>query len=271
MVKSGADGLAVDMLPLLSGHGDGTALVIPGSSLKGVLRSQAERIVRTVLDIDDRDRWPRAAHRRFPAQLAEVPLVNELFGAPGRPEADGGPAGQGALFVEDTYSRRLEGLSGLNALAMEDDTPRLLRQLAAAGRGDWTVAHHVAIDRWTGGAAEAFLYSVLEPIGEAWEPLELSLDLRRMPEFQRHPAVTLLLLLLRDLVDRRLTLGFAGNRGMGEVEITRIELTGATGLAGLGDAPVELANGHLDALSPAVREELTGAWQRWLQTERARP
>ena len=29
----------------------------------------------------------------------------------------------------------------------------------------------MTVDRWTGGAAESFLYTVLEPHGVAWEPL----------------------------------------------------------------------------------------------------
>lgn len=49
MVKTEQAGIAVDMLPLVSAVGDQLAFVLPGSSLKGTLRSQAERIVRTVL------------------------------------------------------------------------------------------------------------------------------------------------------------------------------------------------------------------------------
>ena len=50
MVKAGFDGIAADMLPLTSGIDGQIAMVIPGSSIKGALRSQAERIVRTLLD-----------------------------------------------------------------------------------------------------------------------------------------------------------------------------------------------------------------------------
>src|SRR5205085_11708955 len=48
MIKSGAEGIGVDMLPLMSGKDGGVALVLSGSSVKGAIRSHGERIVRTV-------------------------------------------------------------------------------------------------------------------------------------------------------------------------------------------------------------------------------
>jgi len=48
MVKSEGEGIAVDILPLVSKANQKTFFVIPGSSIKGVLRTQAERIIRTV-------------------------------------------------------------------------------------------------------------------------------------------------------------------------------------------------------------------------------
>lgn len=267
MVKSGAEGLTVDMLPLLSDDGEGLAPVIPGSSIKGVLRGQSERIVRTVLGIDGADRWPDQPYLRFPAQLAEVPLVNQMFGAPGSATGES-PAGQGALFVEDAYAQPLGGALGSDGwLSIGEDT-NLRTFLNDAGRQDWTVAHHVAIDRWTGGAAEAFLYSVLEPWGEAWSPCQLALDLARLPESLTQPAVVLLLMLLRDLAAQRLPIGFAGNRGMGEVRITQIELAGATERAGLGAEPLTLPNGDLSAVPQNLRKSLTETWQAWLEEER---
>ncbi|EDZ92539.1 protein of unknown function DUF324, partial [Limnospira maxima CS-328] len=52
MVKAEGDGIAIDMLPLVSQVDSGVRFVIPGSSIKGVLRAHAERIVRTVRQID---------------------------------------------------------------------------------------------------------------------------------------------------------------------------------------------------------------------------
>ncbi|MBQ9565165.1 MAG: hypothetical protein IJU98_06210, partial [Synergistaceae bacterium] len=53
MVKAGRDGIEADMLPLMSGVGNGNvAPVIPGSSIKGVLRSQARKILNTLFNPD---------------------------------------------------------------------------------------------------------------------------------------------------------------------------------------------------------------------------
>lgn len=49
MVKAEGEGIAVDILPLISGFDGGITFVLPGSSIKGALRTQAERIIRTVL------------------------------------------------------------------------------------------------------------------------------------------------------------------------------------------------------------------------------
>ena len=51
MVKAERDGIAVDMLPLVSAIDERLTFVLPGSSIKGSFRSQAERIVRTVLGL----------------------------------------------------------------------------------------------------------------------------------------------------------------------------------------------------------------------------
>ncbi|MCI0724052.1 MAG: RAMP superfamily CRISPR-associated protein [Acidobacteria bacterium] len=78
MVKAEAAGTAVDMLPLVgrTSDKDEYALVLPGSGIKGALRTQAERIVRTVLGME--------APKEFLEQV-NVPLIEYLFGA-ARPE-----------------------------------------------------------------------------------------------------------------------------------------------------------------------------------------
>ena len=79
MVKAGFDGIAVDMLPLMSGIDGGLSLVLPGSSVKGAIRTYAERIVRTVLD--------RNLTGDFLCDL-ELPLIDDLFGLRGLSEDD---------------------------------------------------------------------------------------------------------------------------------------------------------------------------------------
>jgi CRISPR/Cas system CSM-associated protein Csm3 (group 7 of RAMP superfamily) len=63
------------------------------------------------------------------------------------------------------------------------------------------------------------LYTVLEPHRTAWEPLTLEVNLQRLPSELQLTAITLLLLVVRDLANDRLPLGFATHRGMGTVRV----------------------------------------------------
>jgi CRISPR/Cas system CSM-associated protein Csm3 (group 7 of RAMP superfamily) len=281
MVKAGADGIAVDTLPLMGGCEGGLAPILPGSSIKGVLRGQAERILRTLLDLplprggDERD--------RFLEQLRGVPLVDTMFGTAG--EKDDGSAVEdrrqdrgvplpclGAFAVEDCYgsarvtrdawSRILE--AGIEAGQGKSRSP-LRTALDDAGLEHWTAAFHVAVDRWTGSAADSMLFTVMEPHGVSWEPIRLVLDLDRLPANERLPAVMLLLLLVRDLSQGRLPLGYGVNRGFGAVAIDRVRIRGR-GLPGaLGPlADVDIACGDVLTLPAEVRAALDEAWRSWL-------
>lgn len=242
MVKSGADGIGVDMLPLVSGKDGDVALVLSGSSVKGALRSHAERIARTV------KAESLNGSEGFDDQLTQISLIAEMFGA-GKPAKnklkDNGRIG--ALAVMDCYAEKtsprdqwekvttakektlLEALENIKQKWEKDDEGK---EESEKSKGSFEQAQHVAIDRWTGGAADSMLFSVLEPYGIKWEPLVLTLDLeprRHAEEKQwdnRDAAVALLFLLLRDLVAGRVPLGFAVNRGMGEVAIESIKFTG---------------------------------------------
>ena len=194
---------AVDTVPLRSGGSgpDGaTTRLLPGSSVKGVLRSHAERIVRTVTAAGLPDRWLD--------QVNDPGLgpVTALFGTAGdhrtRDGAAAGAGRRGALAVHDCLGTAAE-----------------------------RVVTHVAVDRWTGGAAENLLFSVQEPASADWQPMRMSLDTGRAgsPGGQ---ALALLLLVLRDLADGWLALGFGGTRGRGSVSVSRIAFTG-DGLPGV--------------------------------------
>src|SRR5262249_3216472 len=150
-------------------------LVLPGSSVKGALRNQAERIVRTVLGKSADPRLP--AKKRFLAHL-RLPLVEDLFGSPGRSEqentrSDPEELGLGALGVDDCYAtngrippRTWDELTRAEADAGPGEAKSALwRKLEGrdVNLPNWTASYHVAVDRWTGGAAEGFLYTVLEP------------------------------------------------------------------------------------------------------------
>lgn len=287
MVKAGYDGIGVDMLPLVSAKDGGVALTLPGSAIKGSLRNHAERIVRTLLDKGA----PRDASDRqnFMSQL-ELPLIDELFGARGRKEKT--HKGLGALSVADCYAVEVmnreawakveqakadpqESSEKWDLRQFTDPTsplpdPDQAIQFDTVKQQRFEVRHNVAIDRWTGGAAEGALFSVLAPTKTMWENISLMLDLKRLPEMEILPGVMLLLLTLHDLASNRLPLGFATNRGMGEVIIEKINLQGYDLDDDLLKAltNVELSEGKMSCLDQGLRDKLKGAWESWIETSK---
>jgi CRISPR/Cas system CSM-associated protein Csm3 (group 7 of RAMP superfamily) len=222
MVKDAIEGNSVDMLPLTSADGKELALVIPGSSIKGALRSQAERIVRTVID--------RSTTDDFLTQV-KVPIVENLFGAAANEQDK--KLGQGALFVDDCYSQNRTTHSKWQKVIQANTEGELIANLSNANLASIQQATHVAIDRWTGGAAEHMLYSNLEPFGIDWAEIELTVMLDRLTVNQEPDkpdkllaSIGLLLLVLRDLYQQKITLGYGANRGMGAIEVTSIHING---------------------------------------------
>ncbi len=185
MVKSGRDGIETDMLPLMSGVDGGNIVpVIPGSTLKGILRSQARKILNTLFDPDD---WA---------------ILDDLFGSQER---------AGRLTIDDVYYASEKSVSSEEWLlekgtALDSVTER--RQ-------------YVAIDRFTGGASEGALYSA-RPVkdGAGWDPIHLTLDVSNaLSEGNVKKEQALLKLLLRDMKDGYITIGFGSRRGLGEIEV----------------------------------------------------
>lgn len=276
MVKAGADGVGVDSVPLVSGLDNRLALLLPGSSLKGAMRNHAERIVRTLLGTPvSQETNPR---KRFLRHLAEVPLIEELFGAACTPTTDESSdsardrLGLGAFSADDCHGQSTfkrgewQAIVAANAEAEPNQPVSDLRAaLDQVNLKDWTAAYHVAVDRWTGGAAESLLYTVLEPFGVDWEPMRLCLDLTRIQQDRGALAIMLVFLVLRDMAQGRLPLGFATQRGMGAIGIDRLVLSGRD-LDGKLEHCMnyELPQGDVDQLPEEVRRELELAWSHWL-------
>lgn len=298
--KSGSIGLVIDGLPLLGGGFDAsqpTALtpVLTGASIKGALRAHAERICRTVAgracDLE-------SARSSFLTSI-EMDLVSELFGSVGKsgktPKAgdcddrpDDAKAraahGLGALAVEDCvvgpavapgeWKRIVEARAAdvdqavIAAQAQVDAATSWKDSNARDGlkRGSARIANHVAIDRWTGGAADALLFNQLEPPAPHRRQFRLRLDLARLGDAcgiglaeaerqkaakckpfdqakvdaaelardraiqKRNAAVALLMFALRDLALGHIAFGFGSTRGFGSIKVDSIafENPGAT-------------------------------------------
>mgnify|MGYP000864869572 FL=1 len=245
--------------PLRAGPEETDPIVLPGSSVRGALRTRATRIARTILlakkDPSTEADWSGAGVHE---QLAQDPsLVRDLFGS---------TTHRGALTVLDT-------------LAAEDGPSRKVT--------------HNAGDRWTGGVADGALYSE-EVYDSTWNSIVLELDLDRLLTNARagleesggqedsqgddrsRAAFCLLGLVLAELAAGTLPLGSRGTRGMGQVEVKAIAVTGGKGLGienwslkasedGTGELlPRLILKGLRDVNSGIERNPRAGAgWEGW--------
>lgn len=258
MVKAEADGIAVDILPLVSSTNGGVTFVLPGSSIKGSLRSQAERIYRTVCGQNTPDKF---------SEQIELDLINTLFGSAAHKNKELGYLG--SLGVDDCFAKVPLTSASWATIEQATETPILRQALRDSPLEHTQQAFHVAIDRWTGGAADSFLYSVLEPMGFSWEPINLRLNLKRLKhpaENNLFPCIALLLLTLRDLMKSRIPLGFATNRGLGAIEVTQIKFKGTGQLSELEHFQnVTLTESDFSQINQDFLNNLNTQWQQWLE------
>ena len=183
--------------------------LIPGTSIRGALRSRASRIARTVLAAR-RELEPFTSHDLHEQIAAEPNLVRYMFGS---------TEYRGALTVHDCLST---------------DPGKLIE------------VTHNAIDRWTGGVIDGGLFTEAVYLGTHWEPITIDIDLRQLlnnikaekgPEDREqskpthadyaHAAYVLLGLVLAELSAGTLPLGSRSTRGLGQVVVTTIEVEGA--------------------------------------------
>ncbi|MFP4692351.1 MAG: RAMP superfamily CRISPR-associated protein [Halothece sp.] len=284
MVKSEGEGIAVDILPLVSQANQKTYFVIPGSSIKGVLRTQAERIVRTVCNKSTPDSF---------SEQVKLILVDELFGK-AEENKNGKPQGKmSALSVDDCYAEipmKSEDWSAVEKAGkaengefynFKDNLRTALDIPENSNENPFQTlqpAMHVAVDRWTGGAADGMLYSVLEPIGVEWGNIAIHLDLARLKKYDSEKvkpaiersslpaAIALLLLVLRDFAHRKIPIGYGTNRGMGTVEVQAMNLNCSV-IESLPDIEKKTAIApDLSNLGEEILNPLNIAWQNWIDS-----
>lgn len=201
-------------------------LLIPGTSIRGALRSRASRIARTVLAARD-DFKPLTSHDIHEQIAAEPNLVRYMFGS---------TEYRGAVTVHDCLSTK---------------------------RGKLIEVTHNAIDRWTGGVIDGGLFTEAVYLGTHWEPITIDIDLRQLlnnieaekgPEDDgktvgadqtgigsedreqskathadyAHAAYVLLGLVLAELSSGTLPLGSRSTRGLGQVIVSSIMVRGST-------------------------------------------
>lgn len=174
---------------------------LPARSLRGVLRSQAERIVRTLWPVSQEDALATRGACALPTHHKEGErcLCCQLFGA---------PSWRGLLELSDFTSSAM---------------------------GEPEEQTFVAIDRFTGGIATAPLQEgevkgkgLTFRMKGAPRPLlkgQLALRLQRGGKQTELWMLGLLALVLRDLAEGDLTLGAAASRGYGVCRLTEVAVS----------------------------------------------
>lgn len=217
-------------------HEDKASLLLPGTSIRGALRSHCSRIARSIVsDSEGSDELTMAedVHK----QLAADPLlVRYLFGT---------TEYRGAVRVHDCEGRIPEE-------AGKDKPLKLTRN---------------AIDRVTGSAAHGALYSELLYPHAKWDPIVIEIDhaqlcrniyqdpgdctLPSVPSSDqecKHPAIKnrlraailLLTMAVTDLCEGVLSLGGGTGGGLGFIDVSRVSFTGLPDATSQVEIPFEV-------------------------------
>ncbi len=209
-----------DHAPLLNQVDDWWHPVLPGSSLRGVLRSHAERIARTLV-----------SHRAMKEANAEENVAEEYFlrHCPAcDPLARRSPTGGESLPLESCDSLlhyevrhpehkevnredlclacQLFGSARNGSRFRVEDAP------FAGERPVYKMLDFLAVDRFTGGGAEHLKFDALA----LWKP---AFKVRLWLENPADWELGWLTLVLRDLAEGWLRVGFGAAKGFGEVRI----------------------------------------------------
>ena len=204
-----------------NGENSTAPLLLPGTSIRGALRSRCSRIARTVLYADnppsqgesftqadsDGNQVPIDIHE----QLAKEPrLVRYMFGT---------TEYRGAVRVRDCTTKNI---------------------------GPSIKVTHNAIDRWTGGVVEGLLFNEVTYPHATWNDIVIEVDTARLLQnvktessiadlslddcvpFAR-ASWCLLCIALAELSAGTLPLGGKTTRGLGQVKVTGISMSDADG------------------------------------------
>lgn len=211
--------------------------VLPGSSLRGALRSQAERIARTLATIeawqqnDDKQQQQYFASH-CPACDPNARRKREEGSSPVALESCDSLLLANKVESDEEVEEKEHCLACWLFGSARQGSRLLVEDARFIGlKPTYKVRDFVAIDRFTGGAAEQYKFDAVE----LWKP-QFEGQLRL--ENPTHWELGWLLLTLRDLQDGLIPLGFGAAKGMGRVKIN--EWTVRLGFLHKSDVPGEL-------------------------------
>ncbi|WP_432559272.1 RAMP superfamily CRISPR-associated protein [Granulicoccus sp. GXG6511] len=177
---------------LVASRKAGTQHVLPGTAIRGALRSRASRIARTILAARGRALPDWTGSTLVDQVATDPPLVRLIFGSTQH---------RGRLTVSD----------------------------ARAQGGKTREQHHNSIDRWSGATTEGHLWRTAPAVDRQWEPLVLDLDASGLDDTRQRAVLALLGLTLSELANGTLRLGGHGNRGLGQVRVIDVALDSPVG------------------------------------------
>jgi CRISPR/Cas system CSM-associated protein Csm3 (group 7 of RAMP superfamily) len=213
--------------------------VLPGASLRGALRSQAERVVRTLATWNARKQTKEPPQDHFFARCPACDPNTRRQRDPNSPPVD----------LESCDSLlRVAGVES-DAEVKEADLCLACWLFGSARRGSRLVVEDacymgqkptykprdfLAIDRFTGGGAEHLKFDAIE----IWKPrFETRLRLENPEEWE----LGWLLLTLRDVQDGLVPFGFGAAKGMGRMRV--VQWTARLGFLLPNDIPGGLPTG----------------------------
>ncbi|WP_298490094.1 RAMP superfamily CRISPR-associated protein [uncultured Chloroflexus sp.] len=212
-----------DHAPVLTAYDQNARPVLPGSSLRGALRSQAERIARTLATLKAWDNGKDTASRKA-AFLTLCPACNPLTTKTDDPVASCNSfikalpkAKRDELEQEGAEEKlclacQLFGSSWNGSRLRVEDAPFVGEKV------ERKVLDFLAIDRFTGGGRDTAKFDAVV----LWKPKF------RARLFLENPApweLGWLALVLRDLHDGLITVGFGAAKGFGRCNIEDWKIT----------------------------------------------
>ncbi|WP_298821617.1 RAMP superfamily CRISPR-associated protein [Chloroflexus sp.] len=221
LVQAGRSGF--DHAPALAAYEQGARPVLPGSSLRGALRSHAERIARTLATLKAWNAGSDSASRK--AQfLQKCPACNPLTTKTTDPVASCNS------FIKTLPKKQREDLEQRGA---EDKLCLACRLFGSPWNGsrlrvedapfvgdkvETKVLDFLAIDRFTGGGRDTAKFDAVV----LWKP---KFRARLFLENPEPWELGWLALVLRDLHDGLITVGFGAAKGFGQCAIEDVRLT----------------------------------------------
>lgn len=257
LTQAGRSGF--DHAPVLAAYEKGAKPVLPGSSLRGVLRSQAERIARTLATLkawdDGRDAGTRKA-----LFLTTCPACNPLTAKTDDPVASCNsfiktlPKAERDTFEREGAEEKLCLACRLFGSTWNGSRLRVEDASFFGEKVETKVLDFLAIDRFTGGGRDAAKFDAVV----LWKP---KFQVRLFLENPQPWELGWLALVLRDLHDGLITVGFGAAKGFGQCQIEDEKVT----FGFLTDEDFPLSAG--DAQDATVQQAIA-AGQRLLQGQR---